>query len=197
MLGLRTATPAATVDNLPPVRGEASRRQSRALPREEGTGHVSVHYSSVKADWRTPPALFQTFSALAGGFTLDAAADADNHLCHAWFGPGSSLYADALTCTWGRGRAWLNPPYGRDLPAFVAKAVEQVSLTPGLEVWMLVPARTDTRWWQLAITRTTQVWFLAGRVKFVGATAGAPFPSAVLRLHVTGGNPSVTWGFRA
>lgn len=156
---------------------------------------MSVHYSSAKADWRTPPALFQAFSALAGGFTLDAAADEDNHLCPAWMGPGSRR-PDALRCVWAPGRAWLNPPYGRALPAFVGKAVEQVTATPGLEVWMLVPARTDTRWWQLAITRTTQVWFLAGRVKFVGASAGAPFPSAVLRLHVTGGNPSVTWGFR-
>jgi site-specific DNA-methyltransferase (adenine-specific) len=162
--------------------------------------------SSARHDWRTPRALFDRLSAMAGGFYLDAAADRESTLAPIWFGPGG-LEPDALATEWanrggdyGHNQIWLNPPYGRELPKFIAKAVEQVAKHPRLEVWALVPARTDTRWWQLAMTRAVQVYFLAGRVRFEtpeGAKDPAPFPSAVIRLGHTGGNPSVVWGFRA
>lgn len=164
-------------------------------------GHATL-MSSVQQDWRTPRALFEAVSALAGGFDLDAAADRDNALCLLWFGPGSTYEQDAMRVEWARYqpmKAWLNPPYGPALRAFAAKAVEQVTRHNNLQVWLLVPARTDTRWWALLMTRAVEVYFLAGRVKFErpdGARDAAPFPSAVIRLGYTGGNPSVVWGWR-
>jgi len=162
--------------------------------------------SSAKQDWRTPPELFRAVTALAGGFHLDAAADASNALCEDYIGPDDGgLFRDALAQSWGALwagvplRVWLNPPYGRQLPLFAAEAVKQVTACRSMTVWMLVPARVDTRWWNLLVERADEVRFLAGRVKFHtadGAKDAAPFPSALVRLRHDGGNPRVVWGWR-
>lgn len=158
--------------------------------------------SSAQQDWRTPKALFHRIERLGEEFfSLDAAADSENTLCPAWFGEG--CFGDALTQDWYRdgttNRIWLNPPYGRALAQFSAKAVEQVTKFPGMEVWLLVPARVDTRWWNLLMTRAKEIWFMAGRVKFErpdGARDSAPFPTAIIRLQYAGGSPHVHWGWR-
>ena len=43
---------------------------------------------------------------------------------------------------------------------------------------MLLPARTDTRWWESLITADALL-FWRGRLRFVGAPAPAPFPSVI------------------
>ena len=52
----------------------------------------------------------------------------------------------------------------------------------GHTVVMLLPARTDTRWFHEDIYRRerTQVRFLRGRLRFGGAGNSAPFPSMVV-----------------
>lgn len=47
---------------------------------------------------------------------------------------------------------------------------------------MLLPARTDTRWWQEFIVGNpmASVKFIKGRLKFGGAKNPAPFPSAIV-----------------
>lgn len=160
--------------------------------------------SSARQDWRTPKALFRAVSAIAGGFDVDLAADAESRLCDLYFGPDNiPSYQDALVIDWqrryGLTKGWLNPPYGKALPLFAAKAVEQINRHSQLEVWMLVPARTDTRWWNLLMTRAVHVWFMAGRVKFERPDRAhnvAPFPTAVIQLRHDGGRPGVTWGWR-
>jgi len=71
----------------------------------------------------------------------------------------------------------MNPPYGREIAAFMRKAYEE-SLN-GATVVCLVPSRTDTEWWHRYATRG-QAIFLRGRLKFGGASTSAPFPSAVV-----------------
>jgi hypothetical protein len=58
----------------------------------------------------------------------------------------------------------------------------------GCTVVALVPARTDTRWFHEYVwdsetdmpKRYVSVRFVKGRLKFGGATSGAPFPSMVV-----------------
>ena len=50
-----------------------------------------------------------------------------------------------LVQTW-TGRVFMNPPYGREIGAWLQKAWESAQSTAELVV-CLVPARTDTRWW--------------------------------------------------
>jgi site-specific DNA-methyltransferase (adenine-specific) len=48
-------------------------------------------------------------------------------------------------------------------------------------VCCLIPARPDTAIWHKEIFRcASEIRFLKGRVRFVGAAAGAPFPSALV-----------------
>lgn len=45
---------------------------------------------------------------------------------------------------------------------------------------MLIPARTDTKYFHDYILHRAEVRFVRGRLKFGQAAAGAPFPSMVV-----------------
>jgi phage N-6-adenine-methyltransferase len=137
--------------------------------------------SSALHEWRTPPALFQQLHA-EFAFDLDAAASDDNALCRRYY----TERDDALIQPWD-GRTYLNPPYGRQLPAFVRKAFAEVACGCCPVAVLLIPARTDTRVWHDCVMQATAVRFLRGRVRFAGATGAetdpAPFPSAVVVME--------------
>lgn len=168
---------------------------------------LDVLTSSKSQDWRTPHDLFEAIEALdRRPFTVDAAASALSRKCNAWLGPGSPDGEDALhpDVMWGHpgDRVWLNPPYGRMLAPFVAKAIEEVVECPGLAVWLLVPARTDTRWWNDLMPYASDVWFIKGRVRFLMPNGeegdAAPFPSAVIAISCGTGfrrGPTVRFGW--
>ncbi len=136
------------------------------------TPALSVHFSSVSGEWETPQALFDELSWIFGGFTLDPCATSANAKCARYFSRGEN----GLTRRW-EGKVFVNPPYGREIGKWVRKAFEE-SLEGALVVCLL-PARTDTRWWQ-EYARHGQVWFLRGRLKFGQAKNSAPFPSAIV-----------------
>ena len=69
----------------------------------------------------------------------------------------------------------MNPPYGQEISKWVRKAATSPAITVAL-----LPARTDTRWYQEWVQPyASEVRFLAGRLRFRGATSGAPFPSII------------------
>jgi len=84
---------------------------------------------------------------------------------------------DGLEQDW-TGVCWCNPPYGREIEKWVKKAY--ISAIEGATVVMLLPARTDTRWFHDWIYGKTEIRFIRGRLKFGGAEHGAPFPSMVV-----------------
>lgn len=141
------------------------------------TGSGGVAYSSQRMDWETPTALFDQLDA-EFHFTLDAAASHDNHKCSRYF----TVEDDGLTQSWAGETVFCNPPYGRELARWVEKAWREAQ-APGTTVVLLIPARTDTRWFHSYIHRRAEVRFLKGRIKFeTGGVAGdsAPFPSMVV-----------------
>ena len=110
-------------------------------------------------------------------FTLDAAASDENAKCARYF----TAADDGLVKSWAGERVWLNPPYGRALPAWIAKAYRE-SLRGALVV-MPIPARTDTAaWHDYIFPHASEVIFLRGRLKFGGSDASAPFPSVIVRF---------------
>lgn len=154
--------------------------------------NTAVMFSSAKDDWRTPPSvlgpLIREFH-----FDLDAAAVKRTRRCESYFGPDHvyAEYRDGLTADWDACTVtkcvWLNPPYSRGLQAkFIAKAASE--RMNGITTVMLIPARTDTKAfhryiWDAERHRPrpgVEVRFLPGRIKFVGATHGAPFPSMIV-----------------
>ena len=74
---------------------------------------------------------------------------------------------------------FVNPPYGRDIKKWIKKGYEE-SQKDKTTVVMLIPARTDTSYWHEYCMKASQIFFVKGRLKFGGATSGAPFPSAVV-----------------
>lgn len=146
--------------------------------------------------WGTPLSIFEPYHQ-EFRFTIDASADATNHLLSRWWGPGSTLGEDALTASWVGETCWLNPPYSR-IRAFTEKArYEQI--INGVTTVMLIPSRTDTRYWHDYIwDRSCSTWhqgiegrFHKGRIKFWKTdepdkqTQTAPFPSVfvIFRGH--------------
>ena len=69
---------------------------------------------------------------------------------------------------------WCNPPYGRRIGEWVKKAAES-----GAPVVMLLPARTDTRWFHDYIYGKAEIRFVRGRLKFGDSRNSAPFPSMI------------------
>ena len=85
---------------------------------------------------------------------------------------------DGLKQDWSKDVCWMNPPYGREQIKWIKKAYEE-SLK-GATVVCLIPARPDTIVWHEYIFPHAEVRFIKGRLKFVGAEAGAVFPSALV-----------------
>lgn len=129
-------------------------------------------FSSEKDTWETPPDLFKWLDNQFK-FGTDVCADATNHKCVNYY----SINTNGLMQQWS-GSCWMNPPYGKDIGLWIDKAAK--SHDDGATVVALVPARTDTNWWFKAMKTASEVWFLQGRLKFVGAPTSAPFPSALI-----------------
>jgi len=133
--------------------------------------NTEVMFSSATAEWETPQEFFDALDDVFG-FDMDVCATPDNAKCHCFCSPD----VDGLVVPW-TGICWMNPPYGREIGKWVKKAYE--SGQRGATVVCLLPARTDTRWWQDYCVRG-EVHFVRGRLKFGGSANSAPFPSAVV-----------------
>lgn len=132
----------------------------------------AVFYSSKTDMWATPQDFFDALDA-EFHFTLDACAVKENAKCAAYYTPEQN----GLDQPW-TGQVWCNPPYGRNVGQWVKKAHDTAS--GGGCVVMLLPARTDTRWFHDYIYGKTEVRFIKGRLKFGGCQNAAPFPSMVV-----------------
>lgn len=78
----------------------------------------------------------------------------------------------------GGQRVFCNPPYGRELPQWVRKCYEEAQR--GALVVMLIPSRTDTRWFHEYIYGKAEIRFVRGRLKFGDGLGTAPFASMVV-----------------
>lgn len=101
-----------------------------------------IFFESCGDERVTPQDFFDKVHA-EFNFDIDAAASSLNAKLPTYFGEGGVAY-DALQEDWGGLRCWLNPPYSVS-GAFVAKAKEEAD--KGALVVMLLPARTDTKYW--------------------------------------------------
>lgn len=142
-------------------------------------------FSSASTEWETPQWLFDALHRHFC-FSLDVCATAQNAKCAHYFDPS----VDALALDWSHHRCWMNPPYGREIGRWVEKARREAER--GALVVGLLPARTDTTWWLTHVQGQADVRFLAGRLHFSGARAGATFPSA---LALWWGWPVLAGGF--
>jgi site-specific DNA-methyltransferase (adenine-specific) len=143
-----------------------------------------VLFSSKSEDWATPRALAAEL-VKEFGITHDVCASAENAVVPSFW----TKDVNALRLTWPDEVTpgdvlWMNPPYGRGIGEWVMKA-QRCAAVAGVPVVCLLPARTDTAWWQDWIVQGTcavdvEVRFLRGRLHFNESKNPAPFPSAVV-----------------
>lgn len=124
-------------------------------------------------DWETPDHIVRMVKEVYGGKILvDVASHKGNPtgagLC--WTPETDAFSYDDWGSYW-----YCNPPYGRTLGKWADHIAQQTR-----EGIVLVPARTDTKWFHTLWEWSDLVCFIKGRLRFKGATAGAPFPSAVI-----------------
>lgn len=131
-------------------------------------------FSSSTDLWATPQDFFDHLNA-EFNFDVDVCATPDNAKCDIYF----TKEQDGLAQPWGGLTCWCNPPYGREVGKWVQKAYIS-SRDEGSTVVMLLPARTDTKWFHEYIYNKSEIRFIKGRLKFGGSANSAPFPSMVV-----------------
>lgn len=131
-------------------------------------------FSSNTDEWATP---LEFYNALDNEFkfNLDPCATDDNHKCANYFTKADN----GLLQNWGGYNVYCNPPYGRAIGAWVEKAYNEAQKNNTIVV-MLLPARTDTKWFHNFIYHKAEIRFIKGRLKFGGCKNAAPFPSMVV-----------------
>ncbi|MEK6878396.1 MAG: phage N-6-adenine-methyltransferase [Nanoarchaeota archaeon] len=159
---------------------------------------MQVHFSSASDEWETPIHVFNQLNE-EFQFDLDAAATDQNFKCKNYF----TKENDALSKNWSQygPNVFCNPPYGRLIGKFVAKAFREAENC--CTVILLIPARVDTSYFYEFCSKG-EIRFIRGRLKFVNRSlpswkedgnfliSPAPFPSCVVifrRINI----PSTKW----
>lgn len=136
--------------------------------------NTAVMFSSKTDLWATPQSFFDTLDE-EFHFEMDVAASPENAKCPCFY----TSENDGLKQPW-KGRVWCNPPYGRTIGQWVEKAAYEFSVHGPDLIVMLLPARTDTKWFHDYIYGKREIRFVRGRLKFGGSQNSAPFPSMVV-----------------
>lgn len=144
--------------------------------------HLAPLMSSDSPEWYTPPEVIKVALETMGGIDLDPAADPGHTI------PARHHYTqaeDGLGKPWALpdgtpARVYLNPPYGRAIPQWVAKLIREYDAGHIAQAVALLPARPDTRWYR-SLARFPRC-YVAGRLRFSGHQNAAPFPSALVYL---------------
>lgn len=131
-------------------------------------------FSRKEDTWETPQDFFDRLDA-EFNFTLDPCCAVETAKCKKFY----TIAEDGLKQSWEGETIYVNPPYGRAIADWVRKAYEE-SRKPNTTVVMLLPARTDTKWFHGYIYGKAEVRFVKGRLKFGGSQYNAPFPNMVV-----------------
>ena len=118
---------------------------------------------SQRTNWQTPAALYAELDR-EFHFTMDPCPP--------------NYKQDGLKMKW-TGVVYCNPPYGRMIGNWVRKA--HYSHIEGTIVVLLLPARTDTRWFHDYLG-DAELRFIKGRLHF-DDRGPAPFPSVIAILR--------------
>lgn len=125
-------------------------------------------FSKKSDEWETPFDLFEEYDSVFH-FTLDPCCTHENAKCKKHY----TAEENGLEQSWEGEVVWCNPPYSKCyewcLKAFIS----------GATVVMLLPARTDTRWFHEIVLPYAEIRFIRGRLRFNNANQNAPFPSMI------------------
>ena len=133
-------------------------------------------FTSNSDEWATPQDIFDKLNC-EFQFDLDPCATAENHKTDLYF----TAEQDGLKQNWGGRRVFCNPPYSK-IDKWVEKAYRE-SRQDHTIVVLLIPARTDTKYFHNFIYNRAEIRFVRGRLKFGQSKNSAPFPSMIVILR--------------
>lgn len=140
--------------------------------------NLQVHHSSKTPEHYTPEHVLNLVIECLGQLDLDPCSNSHevpNVPARRHF----TAEDDGLSQPW-HGRVFMNSPYGRPVGLWVLKLMSEYRLGNVTEAIALVAARTDTVWFNHF--KGCYVCFWKGRLRFMGSSSGAPFPSALIYL---------------
>lgn len=138
--------------------------------------NTDLMFSSKDDSWETPPSLFNILD-MEFNFTLDPCCTKQTAKCKKFF----TKEEDGLIQDWSRDIVFVNPPYGREIGKWVEKSYNEAK--KGAKVVMLIPSRTDTKWFHDFIYNKAEIRFLKGRIRFLQNKKelnAAPFPTMLI-----------------
>jgi hypothetical protein len=121
---------------------------------------IKLMFSKKSDHWATPSRLYNQF------------------INDGYFDP-CPLYSetDNLNNLYEHPYMFINPPYS-DINSWIDFAIKHINYKTQ-QIIMLVPARTDTKWFHKALHNGAKITFIKGRLKF-NDYGTAPFPSIYL-----------------
>lgn len=130
-------------------------------------------FTSKSDEWSTPQDIYDKLNK-EFCFTLDPCATVENHKCNTFF----TIEQNGLLQNWGGQTVFCNPPYSQ-IGLWVEKAFRE-SRKDNTIVVLLIPSRTDTKYFHNFIYHRSEIRFIRGRLKFGDSKNSAPFPSMVV-----------------
>ncbi len=128
-------------------------------------------FSSDRDDWNSPECAIAPALQL-GPIELDPCSNAQSIVgaCVEWrLDRGEDGLRDDWFSNGRHGVCWVNPPYGRDIVKWAGRMFSFGRA--GVQIVGLLPARTDTLWFQSFIARADALCFWRGRLEFGPAIA--------------------------
>lgn len=120
-----------------------------------------------------PPRFFEEINE-EFNFNLDPCSTDENHKCDSYY----TMADNGLEKDWSGNRVFCNPPYS-NIATWVEKCYREGHKDNTLVV-MLIPARTDTKYFHDYILHRAEIRFVRGRLKFGDGKNSAPFPSMLV-----------------
>lgn len=127
-----------------------------------------------RTDWNTPEVVVDALKELWLDITLDPCSNPTSIV------PAREVIMppnDGLVGPWTDKSVYVNPPFDQ-MDLWMEKCVRESSRAYGIV--LLAPSRTDTAAWHRTIPTANAVCFWRGRLKFIGAPAACPFPTAFI-----------------
>ena len=130
-------------------------------------------FTSNSDEWETPLELYTRLNERFK-FTLDPCSTKENHLCDKYY----TKEENGLCKSWKGETVFVNPPYSK-IKQWVEKCYKEHE-TNGTTIVMLIPSRTDTRYFHEYIYHKAEIEFIKGRLHFSNSKNSAPFPSMIV-----------------
>jgi phage N-6-adenine-methyltransferase len=139
--------------------------------------------------WGTPPAFIEWLETnlMTQPLDLDVCANEHNYKVRRYF----TEKDNSLKQDWDSYNAFMNPPFGHGgklQREFFEHAVHEVHVMNNcINLWALVPARTDTKLFhEIILPNAETIYLIKGRFNFKSANnikgANAPFPSMLVHF---------------